>query len=70
MEIAKAIANNLNPKKAPGIDGISPGLFKELPRKAIIMTVYLFNACIRLKHVQSSFKTVQIIMLLKPNKPD
>ena len=70
MEIAKAIDNNLNPKKAPGIDGISPGLFKELPRKAIIMIVYLFNACIRLKHVPSSFKTAQIIMLLKPNKPD
>ena len=70
MEIAKAIDNNLNPKKAPGIDGISPGLFKELPRKAIIMLAHLFNACIRLNHVPSSFKTAQIIMLLKPNKPD
>lgn len=30
MEVAKENDKNLNPKKAPGIDGISPGLFKEL----------------------------------------
>lgn len=69
MEVAQAIDKNLNPKKAPGIDEISPGLFKELPRKAVIMLTYLFNACFRLKYVPECFKKAQIIMLKKPDKP-
>lgn len=69
MEVAVEIDKNLNPKKSPGIDEISPGLFKELPRKAVIMITYLFNACFRLKHVPECFKTAQIIMLKKPDKP-
>ncbi len=32
------------------------------------MTTYLFNACLRLQHIPSTFKTAQIIMLPKPNK--
>lgn len=69
MEIAQEI-DKLNSKKAPGIDEISPGLFKELPRKAIIMITYLFNACMRLKYVPKCFKAAQIIMLKKPGKPE
>lgn len=70
METAEAIDKSLNQKKAPGIDEISPGLFKELPGKAIIMITYLFNAYMRLKYVPKCFKTAQIIMLKKPGKPD
>ena len=40
LEIAQEIDNNINPKKAPGIDEISPGLLKELPKRAIIMLAY------------------------------
>lgn len=69
MEVAMEIDNNLNPKKAPGIDEISPGLLRELPRKAILMLTYIFNACLRLKHVPECFKIAQIIMLKKPDKP-
>lgn len=69
MEVAQEIDNNLNPKKAPGIDEISPSLFKELPRKAIIMLTYLFNACLRLKCIPECFKMAQIIMIKKPDKP-
>lgn len=68
LEIAQEIDNNINPKKAPGIDEISPGLLRELPRKGIIMMTYLFNACFRLKHVPICFKIAQIIMLKKPDK--
>lgn len=69
MEIAREIDTNINPKKAPGIDEISPGILKELSRKAVIMLTYLFNGCFRLKYVPESFKTAQIIMLKKPDKP-
>lgn len=69
MEVAIEIDKNLNPKKAPGIDELSPSLFKELPRKAIIMLTYLFNACFRLKYVPNCFKIAQIIMIKKPDKP-
>ncbi|KAF0701986.1 zinc finger MYM-type protein 1-like, partial [Aphis craccivora] len=34
LEIAKEIDNNLNPKKSPGYDEISPKILKELPKKA------------------------------------
>ena len=42
IETTEDIDNNLNSKKTPEIDGISHGLFKELPRKSIIMFIYLF----------------------------
>ena len=68
-EAAQEIDKNLNPKKSPGIDEISPGLLKELTGKAVKMLTYLFNACLRLKYVPKSFKTAQIIMINKPDKP-
>lgn len=69
MEVAQEIDNNFNKKKAPGIDELSPGLFKELSRKAVIMLTYLYNACFRLQHIPSCFKIAQIIMIKKPDKP-
>ena len=68
-EIAEEIDKNINPKKSPGIDKISPGLLKELNRKAVVMLANLFNASVRLEHVPSVFKIAQIIMLKKPDKP-
>jgi len=69
LEVAHEIDKNLNPKKAPGIDEISPSLFKELSKKAVIMLTYLYNACFRLEYVPECFKTAQIIMIKKPDKP-
>lgn len=37
LEVAQEIDNNINPKKAPEINEISPGLLKELLKKACIM---------------------------------
>lgn len=67
-EVAKEI-DGLNRKKAPGIDEIAPGVIKELPKQAIYMATYLFNACLNLKYVPKCFKIAQVIMLLKPDKP-
>ena len=69
MEIANEIDSNINPKKSPGIDDISPSVLKELSRKAVVMLTYLYNACLRLKYIPLAFKTAQIIMLQKPGKP-
>src|SRR6266576_7305159 len=69
MEIAREIDTNINPKKASGIDNISPAVLKELSRKGVVMLTYLFNACLWLNHVPLVFKIAQIIMLQKPGKP-
>lgn len=69
FEVAQEIDKNLKARKAPGVDELSPGLYKELSRKAIMMITYLFNACLRLKYIPNCFKIAQIIMLKKPDKP-
>lgn len=70
LEVAQEIDNNINPKKAPGIDEISPRILKELSRKGIVLVTCIFNACLRLEHVPDCFKTAQIIMIKKPNKTE
>jgi len=68
-EIRWEIDRNMNPRKAPGIDEITANIFKELPKKGIVMLTYLFNASFRLKYVPSCFKVAEIIMIKKPDKP-
>jgi hypothetical protein len=58
IKVAQEI-DKLNPKKAPGIDEISPSLFKEISRNAVIMLTYLFNACFRMRHIPESLKQVK-----------
>jgi len=48
MEVAATIDSNMSPKKAPGIDEISPSVLMELNRKAIVLLTCIFNACLRL----------------------
>lgn len=49
LEIAKEIDENINPKKSPGIDEISPSLLKELNKKAIVMLTYLFKRLLKIR---------------------
>ena len=69
LEVAKEIDNNLNPKKSPGYDEISPKMLKELPRKAIIHLTHIYNAILRMEYIPEQWKRAQVIMLLKPGKP-
>jgi len=69
LEIAKEIDNNLNPKKSPGYDEISPKILKELPKKAIIHLTHIYNAILRTEYIPEQWKRAQVIMLLKPGKP-
>lgn len=68
-EIKATIKKKLNPKKAPGHDGISARLLQELPRKGLVMLTYLLNGALRLKHVPKQWKLAKIIMIPKPGKP-
>jgi hypothetical protein len=67
-EVKREITN-MKVKKAPGINKITSNILKQLPRKGIVMLTYLINACFRLKYVPLCFKTAEIIMIKKPDKP-
>jgi len=69
LEVAHEIDNNINPKKAPGFDEISPRILKELPKKTIILLTHIYNAILRLESFPMQWKKAQVIMLLKPGKP-
>ncbi|XP_045453923.1 fatty acid synthase-like [Melitaea cinxia] len=60
---------NMNAKKAPGFDLITPKLLKELPKKCVVFLTNLFNATLRLSHFPNVWKVSQIIMIHKPGKP-
>lgn len=61
--------NQLNPKKAPGFDLITPVVLKQLPRKCITFLTCLFNAILRCSYFPNVWKISQIIMLHKSGKP-
>jgi hypothetical protein len=69
-EILIAINNNINPKKAPGFDLITGEILKQPPHKAVVKLTHLYNSAFRLKYVPSYWKAVEVIMLLKPGKPE
>jgi hypothetical protein len=66
-EIQKEI-NRLNPKKAPGMDKITPMMVKKLPKKGILLLTYIFNAILRLKYWPKQLKTAEIILIPKAGK--
>jgi hypothetical protein len=43
-------------KKAPGPDLITPKMIKELPKKAIVLLTYIFNAVLRLHYWPNQLK--------------
>lgn len=69
LEVAHEIDTNINKKKAPGFDEISPRILKELPKKAIIHLTQIYNAILRTEFVPEQWKRAEVIMLLKPGKP-
>ncbi|KAH8394325.1 hypothetical protein KR215_002096, partial [Drosophila sulfurigaster] len=60
----------LNNKKSPGPDKIDDITLKTLPLKCIRFLTLVFNAILRLDHFLSQWKCAEIIMILKPNKPE
>ena len=68
-EINKEIKGKIKAKKAPGFDKISGLILKNLPNRAIMKLVSIFNAVIRCKYIPSQWKIAEIFVLLKPDKP-
>jgi hypothetical protein len=58
----------LKSKKSPGVDNINNTLIKHLPFLAIKFLSNIFNACFRLGHFSSSWKTAKIHPIRKPGK--
>lgn len=67
-EVARVINQELNPKKSPGLDLITPKMIIELPYCAVCVICQLFNAITRLGHFPERWKKSIIIMIPKLGK--
>lgn len=64
-----SIIHNFKTRKAPGYDLITNAILKKLTPKAISFIVSIFNACIYNGYFPKSWKSAEIIVFHKPNKP-
>lgn len=62
--------NNLNIKKSTGYDNIDAKAIRALPKKGVLFLTLLYNSILRLQHFPSQWKCAEIIMVLKPGKPE
>ena len=58
----------LNPRKAPGIDEVTPIMLKEMSRKGLVLLTYIYNAILKHKYWPNQLKTAEIILIPKPGK--
>lgn len=58
----------LKVKKAPGFDGISNVLIKNLPERALSFMIDLFNGCLKNSYFPDAWKLGKIVAIPKPNK--
>lgn len=64
VTFTKILPNN----KAPGADGISYRLLKNLPKKGIVQLMYIVNAIFQLQHWPAQWKIAHIIPIPKQGK--
>ncbi|GBN19982.1 RNA-directed DNA polymerase from mobile element jockey, partial [Araneus ventricosus] len=60
--------NKINVRKAPGIDGISNKIIRNLPLTTILKFYHLLTHIFKLNHFPTSWKTAVVIPILKPGK--
>lgn len=56
-------------KKSPGFDLITVEVVRCLPKKAIVLITYIFNAILRLSYFPMLWKFSKIVLFSKPDKP-
>ncbi|KAL4119440.1 hypothetical protein QTP88_012249 [Uroleucon formosanum] len=56
-------------KKSPGFDLITAEVARCLPKKAIVLITYIFNASLRLSRFPMLWKFSKIVLFSKPDKP-
>lgn len=66
-EITKVI-QKLKSAKAPGEDGVSNILVKNLPRKAVVVLKNIINAMFKFNYFSEAFKNAIVTCILKPGK--
>jgi hypothetical protein len=62
------LLRQLKPHTAPGHDGISNILLRNLPSSGITHLTSLFNASLRLGYFPASWKHAKVLAILKPRK--
>ena len=67
-DIDTIIKENINVRKSPGYDSITPSMIKKLPNVAIIVLSIIFNAILKLGVFPKIWKTSLIKMIPKPGK--
>lgn len=66
--VISRLIRGLKNRKSPGDDSINNALLKQLPKKAIVMLMYIFRACFRLSYFPSAWKCAKIVPIPKPGK--
>jgi len=68
-EVAQEIALLKN-NKSPGLDRIDAAALKMLPFRCTQMLASIYNSCFRLGYFPEEWKRAEVIVLLKPGKPE
>ena len=64
----RTIVRRLKKRKAPGKDGITNKMLKEMPRKGMVALTNIINAIVRREYFPLCWKHAEVIMLNKPGK--
>ena len=68
-EIFNLIKYKVKQKKAPGEDGITGEILKQLPSKAIAKLAEIFNFMVKIGYPPAVWKTAEVIVMPKSGKP-
>jgi hypothetical protein len=68
MDELKLEISRIRTRKAPGDDGMSSTVIKNLPFTALQFLVEIFNACLRIGFFPSAWKIGKIVPIAKPGK--
>ena len=68
-EIFNLIKYKVKQKKAPGEDGITGEILKQLPSKAIAKLAEIFNFMVKIGYLPAVWKTAEVIVMPKSGKP-
>ena len=68
VEELKNIIKDIQPKKSPGYDGITPEMIINLPHVALALLTQIFNAMLVIGYFPDFWKISEIILISKPGK--
>ena len=66
--IATLLTDYINPKKAPGIDGLTNGMIKHLDQQHVQTIASIFQKCIDLEYFPTAWKSARVVLVPKPGK--